>query len=103
MSVHQTVADLLEDNFTNIPAFPAFGNNDTKYHYQPATEDYKQSFYNKMFSKWFTQHSANRALDNLSEINETFMKGGYYKASIVPDKLTLLSFNSLQLNERNLK
>lgn len=103
MTVHQTVADLLEDNFSNIPAFPSFGNNDTKVHYQPASGDYAQSFYQEMFSNWFTTHSANSDLDNLSEINETFMKGGYYKASIVPDKLTLLSFNSLQLNAQNLK
>ena len=33
MQTHRKVASMFEDHFADIPVFPAFGNNDTKYHY----------------------------------------------------------------------
>ena len=37
----------------------------------------------------------NKKLDNLAEIEETMIEGGWYRANLIPDKLTLLVFNSL--------
>ena len=51
-----------------------------------------------MYDTWFFQHSANSQLDNLTNIGFTMLEGGWYRADLIPGKLTLLSFNSLQMN-----
>ena len=56
-----------------------------------------------MYKSWFEGHDANQKLDNLTEIKETMHEGGWYRANLVPDKLTLLVFNSLHLNAKQEK
>ena len=77
------------------------GNNDTKYHYQPPFGDDKQTFYEFLDDVWFYEHTGNQQLDNLDEIQETLDEGGWYRANLIPGKLTLLSFDSLSLNKNN--
>jgi hypothetical protein len=108
MKTHRDVAKLLETHFPNIPVLPTFGNNDTKYHYQPAhdsrkdkADKNKEPFYTEMIDTWFTKHTGNKNLNNLADIKATMHQGGWYRANLVPSKLTLLSFNSLQMNANN--
>ena len=54
-----------------------------------------------MYETWFTNHTGNARLDNLEDIRNTFLQGGWYRANLIPNKLTLLSFNSLQMNSEN--
>ena len=103
METHRKVASMFEDHFADIPVLPAFGNNDTKYHYQPAYGNIRPMFNYLMYKNWFEGHDANKKLDNLMDIKETMHEGGWYRANLVPDKLTLLVFNSLHLNAKQEK
>ena len=47
------------------------------------------------------EHTGNQKLNNLSDISQTLNEGGWYRANLIPDKLTFLAFNSLQLNDLN--
>ena len=95
--VSGTVSDLFETYFKEIPVLPTFGNNDTKYHYQTPFGLNEYRFYQFWNENWFTKHSGNKNLD-LTDIASTSVEGGWYSASLIPDKLTLLSFNSLAFN-----
>ena len=100
MGVHELVADMLEEYFTDVPAFPTFGNNDTKYHYQPVFDDGgptgDDDMYARMYTTWFEEHTGNFLnLSNLGEIKKTMNAGGWYRTNLIPNQLTLLSFNSL--------
>jgi hypothetical protein len=86
---------LFEKHFKKVPVLPTFGNNDDKYHYQPATDKNEISFYEFIYTRWFEAHTANNKLDNLDEIRSTLSNGGWYRVNLIPDELTLLSFDSL--------
>ena len=101
METHQKVSYLFEKYFGGLPVLPTFGNNDNKYHYQPAFGPDEQSFYTDMYETWFTNHSGNLRLDNLEDIRQTMLQGGWYRSNLIPGKLTFLSFNSLQMNYEN--
>lgn len=54
-----------------------------------------------MYDFWFTQHKGNVGFfdqETLSNIKDTMKSGGWYRADLIADKLTLLAFNSLQFN-----
>jgi predicted phosphodiesterase len=100
-NIYKTLADLFKKHFADSVVLGAFGNNDSQYHYQPAFGSGKGTFYDYVYKLWFTDHPANSRLTNLVDIKTTMQEGGWYRASLVPDKLTLLSFNSLQYGDRN--
>ena len=58
----------------------------------------KPFFYLNLYQRWFMWHDGNQKLDNLEEIKETMLDGGWYRANLIPEKLTLLVFNSLEYN-----
>ena len=90
---------MFNEYFPDIPVLPAFGNNDTKYHYQAAkTHREHRNFYTKINKIWFENHPGNVDLLDLASMETTMMQGGWYRADLVPDKLSLLTFNSLQFN-----
>ena len=64
------VTDLFEKYFKDIPVLSTFGNNDTKYHYQPAFGLNENRFYKFWNDSWFTNHSGNKDLD-LTTIGST--------------------------------
>ena len=54
-----------------------------------------------MESTWFTGHTGNESLENLSDIESTLLQGGWYRANLIPGKLTLLNIDSLPFNRKN--
>ena len=82
MNVHRTVADMFQTYFGDIPVLPAFGNNDVKYHYQSMDKPF---FYLQLYQRWFMWHDGNKKMDNLKEIQETMLDGGWYRANLIPE------------------
>ena len=60
MGVHKQVADLFNKYFEDVPFFPTFGNNDAKYHYQPAFSANEKRFYDELYKLWFKDHKGNQ-------------------------------------------
>ena len=85
------------------------GNNDTRFHYNPAwplndtvnaidgDEKWAEEFYENTFDWFFTQQPKNAALPEINEIEKTYLKGGYYSVEIGTN-LTVLSINTLCYN-----
>ena len=67
-TVTDEVAALFEKYFKDIPVLPTFGNNDTKYHYQPPFGLNENRFYEFWNNTWFAKHSGNQNIDNLADI-----------------------------------
>jgi len=103
----EEVSKLFNSYFPNAVVLITEGNNDTRYHYNPAwplndTADkenpkWAQKFYSQTFTEFFTNHTANKNLPEMSEIEETYNQGGYYRVEIA-DHLHVLSVNSLCYN-----
>jgi len=90
---------LFEHNLADVPILSAFGNNDPEFHYQAQTGNGEQNYYEAMFDMWFTEHTANNKLEDFDTIKDTFLQGGWYRVTLIPGELTLLSLNSLQFND----
>lgn len=59
-----------------------------------------------MYEYWFADLTGNLDFfdsETGEDIMDTFYEGGWYRASLIPDKLTLLSFNSLQFNAKSVQ
>ena len=83
---------------------PTLGNNDTKYHYQPAFGSNKEDFYEFFDSAWFLNHSGTKekfSNEDLKNIKSSIKSGGWYRADLVPGKLSLLAIDSLPFNTQN--
>lgn len=77
------------------------GNNDTKYHYQPASiesEEWAPSFYQYTFDNFFVEHPANK--DFAAEVEQTWMQGGYYRLQVA-ENLHVISVNTLPYNSND--
>ncbi len=77
------------------------GNNDGKYHYLGIDQADKQDYYGSFFSQWFTAHPKNSKIPKLASIEKTFKEAGYYRVDI-DDKLSVIAFNTLYMNNRNI-
>ena len=77
------VGKSIQKHFPNALILPTIGNNDTEFHYQsPNFGGNKENYYDTFFNSWFTEHKANKNLTNFNEIEQSFKKGGFYKAVI---------------------
>lgn len=90
-------AGLLHEYFPDTVILPVQGNNDNKYHYQPAVGEYAKSYYEIYFDYYFDQHPANAKLVDLDDIKETFVKGAYFRHQI-DTNLHVLALNTLAYN-----
>jgi hypothetical protein len=93
-------AGLLNEFFPNVPVLPVPGNNDTKYHYQPAVGTYAPSYYNEYWDFYFTQHPGNANLKEYAEMEKTFKAGAYYRTQI-DEHLHVLALNTLPYNSQS--
>ena len=66
--VHRQVTQLFDSYFPDVPVLLTFGNNDTKYHYQPAFGANRDPYYDFIFQTWFIEHPGNTTLQNLDQI-----------------------------------
>jgi len=98
LKVLSEVSAMFTKYFPNTLILPALGNNDTKWHYQPALTEHDQ-YYSFLFNEFFMKHPANRSLKSISDIKETVEKGGYYRIDLTDD-LTVLSLNTLFYNDQ---
>ena len=83
LQVHTNFSNLAAKYIPNTIILPTIGNNDFRYRYQGApTEDYRKSFFGKIFDLWFKNHPANAKALNLDLIYGTFIYGGYYRVNL---------------------
>jgi hypothetical protein len=79
---------------------PTQGNNDTKYHYQPAaieSGDWVFNFYKYTFDNFFKNHPANSLIPSLTQIETNWLLGGYYSVEVAPN-LKVIAVNTLYYN-----
>ena len=93
------MTQLFDSYFPDVPVLLTFGNNDTKYHYQPAFGVNRDPYYDFIFQTWFTEHPGNATLKNLDQIELTLKQGGWYRVDLSPT-LALLSLNTLIINRK---
>ena len=97
LATHSGIASLLTQKFPDTIILPAFGNNDCKYHDNPAPIDEQTEFYDFVYNLWFQLLPGNvDSFDSQQKeaIHESFLKGGYYRVDI-NDSLSVLSMNTL--------
>ena len=66
--VIDTVSELFETYFASAIVLPTIGNNDTEFHYNPEVGKHKDEYYKLLVNDWFTGHTANKGLSNLSDV-----------------------------------
>lgn len=71
---------------------PAIGNNDPKWHNEFA-QDEAEDYYTFLFNLWFKNHRANSNVANLTDIESTFLTGGYYR--FIVEDYVFFAMNSL--------
>ena len=92
------MSEEFERHFPNAMVLPAIGNNDTQFHYQPEIGPLKEDYYDFLVDEFFNNHTANRKLPNLPQIEKTMHQGGWYRVDIAPE-LTMLTLNTLYFND----
>lgn len=60
------MTSLFDKYFKDVPVLSALGNNDTKYHYQPAFGLNEYRFYEFYDQIWFKNHPGNQKLNNIN-------------------------------------
>ena len=94
------VTDLMNEHFGDKIFTPAMGNNDPKYHYQPASLADEPEQHAFVFNEWFNRLGRNREVFNLEKIKPTFMQGAYYRADVT-NQISVLSLNTLYWNTQD--
>lgn len=94
-----TVSKQMHSRFPKIPIFPMIGNNDLPGHYVlPKAGD---DWYQKVLSSWESLIMCSECPSSVKKpttqaiLQESFLEGGYYNASIADGKVVLLVLNSL--------
>ncbi|CDW83200.1 UNKNOWN [Stylonychia lemnae] len=100
LEVHSQLGQLLNKYFPNSLVLPTLGNNDCRYHYQSPYENDKQEYYSYLFETYFLNHTRNNQIKELSEIQNTFLDGGYYRVDL-SEKISMLMINTLMYNKNN--
>lgn len=98
--VNQNIASLMYNTFSHmaqankaIPIIPTFGNNDV----YPHNILYGGSKGRKVFKKFLTIWEPFIPSDQ----HETFLKGGYFSVNVIPDRLKVVSLNSMYFYNSN--
>jgi hypothetical protein len=73
-----TAFNVFSSRFPNSIILPCIGNNDAEYHNMFALQGNANEYYGFLFNLWFTSHPGNSKYSLMSDLQSTFMKGGYY-------------------------
>ena len=82
----------MNEKYPNQYLLPAIGNNDPKWHNEFA-QDEADDYYTFLFDLWFTNHPVNSRYPMLTEVEQTFKLGGFYK--LIVNQTVFIVMNSL--------